>query len=131
MWKPKIGGKMNRAESATPKRLRVGRVHLYCRKLWQDQPLIAEKIASEVLLILTQAYELKPCFFSGKSEKGILSGLFYHLSKRYKSIKTQHVIARSLKTTEMTVRASYRDWVKHFPKLLNDFPRKEINTFQC
>jgi transcription initiation factor TFIIIB Brf1 subunit/transcription initiation factor TFIIB len=114
-------GIMNRTEGKTPKRFTVECVRFYCRQIWQDQPSVAEKIASEILLILTQAYEREPCFFSGKSEKGILSGLFYRLGQRHKSIKTQHAIARSLKTTEMTVRASYRDWVKHFPRLFDDF----------
>jgi hypothetical protein len=59
-------------------------------KCGRGQSSIAEKVASEASLILTQAYERKPCFFSGKSEKGILSGLFYHLSQKYKSTKTQH-----------------------------------------
>jgi len=110
---------MNGSKDATPKWLTVGCVRFYCHKVWQDQPSIAEKIASDVLLILTQAYERKPCFFSGKSEKGILSGLLYHLSRRCKSAKTQRAIARSLKTTEMTVRASHRNWLEQFPDLLN------------
>jgi transcription initiation factor TFIIIB Brf1 subunit/transcription initiation factor TFIIB len=110
---------VNKQENATPKRPTVGQVRFYCHKLWQDQLSAAEAIASEASLILIQAYEKKPFFFSGKSEKGILSGLFYHLGQKYESVKTQHAIAQSLKTTEMTVRASYHDWIEQFPDLLN------------
>jgi transcription initiation factor TFIIIB Brf1 subunit/transcription initiation factor TFIIB len=58
-------------------------------------------------------------FFQRKSGRGILSGLSYYLSQKYEENKTQRLIARSLKTTEMTVRASYRNWTKQFPDLLN------------
>lgn len=110
---------MNTPESATPKRLRAANVRFCCHKIWPDHPSTAEEMASEALLILTTAYERRPCFFSGKSEKGILSGLLYYLGQKHKNIKTQHSIARSLTTTEMTVRASYRDWMEQFPDLLS------------
>jgi len=110
---------MSKHESTVPKRPTVEQVRFFCHKVWHGQPSTAEVIASEASLILIQAYDRKPFFFGGKSEKGILSGLLYHLGQKYESIKTQHAIARSLRTTEMTVRASYRDWMEQFPDLLS------------
>jgi hypothetical protein len=109
---------MSRNESINPKRPTFEQVRSCSHKLWQGEPSTADVIASEASLILIQAYEKKPFFFSGKSEKGILSGLFYHLGRKHDSIKTQQTIAKSLDTTEMTVRTSYRDWIAQFPDLL-------------
>jgi transcription initiation factor TFIIIB Brf1 subunit/transcription initiation factor TFIIB len=108
----------NKSEGITPKWLKVDRVNSYCRKIWRNNPSVAKKNAFEMLLILNQAYEKKPCFFSGKTEKGILSGLLYYLSQKNNSVKTQLLIARSLETTEVTVRESYRNWIQQFPHLI-------------
>lgn len=87
-------------------------------KIWQDQPLTAEAVASEALRIVDLAHRRNSIFFSGKSKRGIIGGLFYCLGSRLSPFKTQKEIARSLGTTEMTVRASSRDWQKQFPDLV-------------
>jgi hypothetical protein len=40
---------MKKSVGATPKWLIIERMRSYCHKTWQDQPSIAEKIASEDL----------------------------------------------------------------------------------
>jgi len=82
------------------------------QKIWHNQQLVATKIASEALDIISETYQANPTFFGGKSAKGIVGGLFYLLGHQYNSIKTQREIARSLNATEVTIRASYREWVK-------------------
>ena len=85
---------------------------LFAQKTWQSQRQVADFMASEALSVICETYRTNPTFFSGKSTKGIVGGLFYLLGHRYSSIKTQKEIARSLNTTEMTIRASYREWMK-------------------
>jgi transcription initiation factor TFIIIB Brf1 subunit/transcription initiation factor TFIIB len=84
------------------------------QKTWQDQPSVARSMASEALSVIYETYGTNPTFFSGKSAKGIVGGLFYLLGRFNGNVKTQKEIARSLGTTEMTIRASYRTWVKPF-----------------
>jgi transcription initiation factor TFIIIB Brf1 subunit/transcription initiation factor TFIIB len=52
--------------------------------------------------IIDEAYKRNRVFFSGKSKRGIIAGLFYCLDRSLGSFKTQKEIARSLNTTEMT-----------------------------
>jgi len=82
------------------------------QKIWQNQSKVATEIASEALTIISEKYQTDPTFFSGKSAKGILSGLFYLLGHRHDSTRTQREIAVSLNTTEVTLRASCREWAK-------------------
>ena len=84
----------------------------FAQKIWHNQQPVATKIASEALNIISETYQANPTFFGGKSTKGIVGGLFYLLGHQYNSIKTQREIARSLKATEVTIRASYHEWVK-------------------
>jgi len=90
----------------------------FADKIWQDQPKTAERVAREASKIVDLAYRRKSVFFSGKSKRGIVAGLFYCLGLSLGSFKTQREIARSLNTTEMTVRASSRIWPKEFPDLV-------------
>jgi transcription initiation factor TFIIIB Brf1 subunit/transcription initiation factor TFIIB len=73
---------------------------------------LTTEIASEALTIIRKKYETDPTFFSGKSSKGIIGGLFYLLGQRFGNFKTQRQIATSLNTTEITIRASYRTWAE-------------------
>lgn len=82
------------------------------QKIWQGQNEVATKIASETLAVIRVKYQTDPTFFSGKSAKGIVGGLFYLLGQRYGSMRTQRQIALGLSTTEVTVRASSREWTQ-------------------
>jgi transcription initiation factor TFIIIB Brf1 subunit/transcription initiation factor TFIIB len=90
----------------------------FANKIWRDQPKTAETISLKASRTICEAYRRKSMFFSGKSNRGIVAGLFYCLGLSLGSFKTQREIARSLNTTEMTVRASSRDWPKQFPDLV-------------
>lgn len=99
----------NNVERLSPKK-----VLLYASKLWEDK-LISELIASETSKIIKTVYRKKSAFFSGKSAKGVLSGIFYLLGIKNKAKKTQRDIAHSLNTNDVTVRDSYREWLGTFP----------------
>jgi transcription initiation factor TFIIIB Brf1 subunit/transcription initiation factor TFIIB len=90
----------------------------FANKIWQDQPKTAETVSMEASKIVDIAYRRNSVFFSGKSKRGVVAGLFYCLGLSLGSFKTQREIARSMNTTEMTVRASSRDWPKQFPDLV-------------
>jgi transcription initiation factor TFIIIB Brf1 subunit/transcription initiation factor TFIIB len=89
----------------------------FANKIWRDQPKTAETMSLKASKIIREAYRRNRLFFSGKSKRGVVAGLFYCLGRSLGSFKTQREIAKSLKTTEMTVRASSRDWSKQFPDL--------------
>jgi transcription initiation factor TFIIIB Brf1 subunit/transcription initiation factor TFIIB len=108
----------NEPKKFTTKRLSSKKVLICASKLWQDKS-IAEAMASEASRIIKTAYEKKSVFFSGKSEKGLLAGIFYLLGRKNKAIKTQREIARSLNTNDVTVRSSYREWIDAFPELFD------------
>lgn len=90
----------------------------FASTIWQNQPSVAADVSIRASKIIQTVYEKRPAFFSGKSEKGIFSGLFYHLGSNVGSMKTQQEVALALGTTETTTRASCRDWLKYFPELL-------------
>jgi transcription initiation factor TFIIIB Brf1 subunit/transcription initiation factor TFIIB len=100
----------------------------FAQKIWRNQHSAAEKIALEALNVICETYQTNPAFFSGKSAKGIVGGLFYLLGHRYSKVKTQKEIARSLNATDMTIRASYREWLKEFPELFQDVNDKMRRT---
>lgn len=51
----------------------------FAQKTWRNQHSAAEKIALEALNVICETYQTNPAFFSGKSAKGIVGGLFYLL----------------------------------------------------
>jgi transcription initiation factor TFIIIB Brf1 subunit/transcription initiation factor TFIIB len=81
---------------------------------------LAEKISLEAFEIMAKASASSFIFFNGKSSKNILGGLFYLLGLRFVCVKTQKEIAVQLGTTDVTIRVSYRDWLKAFPELFRD-----------
>jgi transcription initiation factor TFIIIB Brf1 subunit/transcription initiation factor TFIIB len=85
-------------------------------RVWQD-PIIAEPMAEEASQIIKTIHLKNRIFLSGKSEKGLLSGLFYLLGIKNEARKTQREIARGLNTNDVTVRNSYRDWLNIHPEL--------------
>ena len=97
---------------------RIGKEEMLslAQKIWQSQNQVATEIASEALTIIREKYEADPTFFSGKSVKGIAGGLFYLLGQRYGNLRTQRQIAKNLNTTEVTIRASCREWTESVQK---------------
>ena len=89
------------------------------RAVWVNQA-IADEIASEAMQILEQASKANFRFFSGKSPKCILGGLFYILGFKFKAIKTQREIASFLCTTEVSICKSYNSWMNEFPYYFTD-----------
>jgi transcription initiation factor TFIIIB Brf1 subunit/transcription initiation factor TFIIB len=81
----------------------------YASKIWKGQELAAKAMASEAVRIIREAYEKAPSFFSDKSRKWVLGGLFYLVGIKMNAAKTQKKIARCLDTEEMTIRNSYRE----------------------
>jgi transcription initiation factor TFIIIB Brf1 subunit/transcription initiation factor TFIIB len=109
---------MNKRRRLKANRIPDKYITAFANKVWQDQPKTAETIAREASKTVNMAYRRNSVFFSGKSKRGVVAGLFYCLGLSLGSFKTQRQIAQSLKTTEMTVRASSRDWQKQFPDLV-------------
>jgi transcription initiation factor TFIIIB Brf1 subunit/transcription initiation factor TFIIB len=95
--------------------------------VWSDRAL-AGKIASSALELITNVHESKFTFFSGKSSRGLLGGLFYILGFRYGAEKKQKELAEKLGTTDVTIRASYRNWLEEFPELFADVNDKITNN---
>jgi hypothetical protein len=95
-----------------PNRIGKEEILSLAQKIWPGQDKVAAEIASEALAIIREKYETDPTFFSGKSTKRIVSGLFYLLGQRYGNLRTQKQIAVSLNTTEVTMRASCREWAE-------------------
>lgn len=97
------------------------------RVVWSDQGL-AEKIESSAMELITNASNRKFSFFSGKSSRGLLGGLFYLLGYRYNAVKKQKELAEKLGTTDVTIRTSYRKWLEDFPDLFTDVSDKITNN---
>jgi hypothetical protein len=102
-------------------------VAVAAKTVWSDR-VIAEKIASSALEIITNANKSKFAFFSGKSSRGLIGGLFYLLGFRYDAEKKQKELAEKLGTTDVTIRASYRKWLEEFPDLFADVNDKIANN---
>jgi predicted hydrocarbon binding protein len=101
---------MTKTKNELPKRLSAKQIFEAAKAIWLNQPIIAEDVASKASKMIQSTFEAAPMFFSGKSSKRILSGLFYQLSLNTVNAKTQREIASALGTTEMTTRMSYREW---------------------
>ena len=84
----------------------------------------ANQIARDTVQIINKTYARKFSFFTGKSSKSLLGGLFYLLGYRHNAIKKQREIAVKLGTTEVSIRASYRQWLETFPDLFLDIISK-------
>lgn len=89
------------------------------REVWGCQST-ADKIAKETFEIITKTSEEKLDFYSGKSSRAILGGLFYLLGIKYAAVKTQKEVAVKLYTTDVTIRYSYRRWLEAFSDFFQD-----------
>ena len=97
------------------------------KSVWSEQ-VTAEKIAANALEIIANAYKSRFAFFSGKSSRGLIGGLFYLLGFRYDVVKKQKELAEKLGTTDVTIRTSYRKWLDEFPEFFADVSDKIINN---
>lgn len=97
------------------------------KAVWSN-PVTAEKIAANALEIITNAHKSKFAFFSGKTSRGLIGGLFYILGFRYGAEKKQKELAEKLGTTDVTIRAAYKNWLEEFPKLFADVNDKITNN---
>jgi hypothetical protein len=100
----------------------------YAHMVWPNQHSMARRVASEALTVIRETCQINPTLFTRKSGKGIVGGLFYLLGHRYGSIKTQREIARSLNTTEITIGASCRAWMKPFQDYSRQRNRQQRNA---
>lgn len=74
----------------------------------------------DALEIIAKAHKRKFAFFNGKTSRGLVGGLFYLLGHKYDVVKNQKELADRLGTTDVTIRASYRNWLEAFPDLFLD-----------
>ena len=82
--------------------------------------LIAHAISQETVDIIMKTHKRKFSFFTGKTSRGLVGGLFYLLSYKYDAVKNQKELADRLGTSDVTIRASYRNWLEEFPDLFQD-----------
>jgi hypothetical protein len=87
--------------------------------IWKD-PSTANKIAQSAIQTINQTHKRKFTFYNGKKSRTLVSGLFYLLGYRYDAAKKQRELAWKLGTSDVTVRASYREWLEEFPDLFLD-----------
>jgi hypothetical protein len=114
---------LNEQKGRSADRLSSKKVLLCALMVWKNR-VIAELMAAETSRIIKTVYKKRSIFFGGKSEKGLLAGIFYLLGRKHNAKKTQQEIARNLSTNDVTVRDSYREWLKAFP----DFFGTSIST---
>jgi CheY-like chemotaxis protein len=100
----------------------------WANKTWEGQKQIAESMALKAIRLAREAYEKNPAFFESRSRKWILGGLFYLLGKRNGVAKTQKQMAQSLDTNEMTIRASYREWLAQFPEFWSETTQNRMRA---
>ncbi len=109
---------LNMLRRISPKEITIA-----ARRLWQD-PLVAETIDRETVDLITKIQKHNLSFFSGKTSRGLVGGLFYLLGYRHDSVKNQKEIADLLGTSDVTIRSSYRNWLEEFPDLFQDIVGK-------
>ncbi len=101
------------------RRISQEEVSIAAQLIWSDKT-VANKVTSDALETINRTHKRRFVFFNGKSSKNVVGGLFYLLGYRYNDVKKQRELADQLNTTDVTIRASYRQWLKEFPDLFND-----------
>jgi len=91
--------------------------------LWSNKKT-SRKITTDAVEIINQACMKKFAFGNGKSFSCIMGGLFYFLGFRYNDPKKQREIAIALQITDVSIRSSYKRWLKEFPDLFQDVRAK-------
>ena len=101
--------------------------------VWNDKNA-ADKIAQDTIEIINKTYKRRFAFYNGRKSASLVGGLFYLLGYRFNNIKKQRELASGLGVSDVTIRASYRQWLREFPDLFLDviakFARdKELQYF--
>jgi hypothetical protein len=109
---------------------KIQQITAISQMLWSNKK-ISGKITKDVIKIMNQVNRKNFLFCNGKSLRCPLGGLFYLLGHRYNDRKKQREIARTLQTTEVSVRIYYRKWLKDFPELFQDITEKLSNREPC
>jgi len=94
-------------------------VEIAAKTIWPNQ-LIANAISQETVDIIMKTHKRKFSFFNGKTSRGLVGGLFYLLGYKYDAVKNQKELADRLGTSDVTIRASYRNWLEESPDLFQD-----------
>jgi transcription initiation factor TFIIIB Brf1 subunit/transcription initiation factor TFIIB len=94
-------------------------IKIAARTVWHNQ-LVANAISEETVDIITKTHKRKFSFFTGKTSRGLVGGLFYLLGYKYDAAKNQKELADRLGTSDVTIRASYRNWLEEFPDLFQE-----------
>ncbi len=113
------------------KRIPMEEVVAAAHLTWSNE-VIADAISVEAVEILSKTYQRKFSFFNGKSSKNLVGGLFFLLGFRHGAPKKQRELADKLGTTDVTIRMSYKLWLKTFPDLFMDVMAKlaQNNAFR-
>jgi transcription initiation factor TFIIIB Brf1 subunit/transcription initiation factor TFIIB len=101
------------------RRISTEEISAAAHTIWKNKPL-ADKIAQDAIQIIDQTHKKRFAFYNGKTSKGLVGGLFYLLGHRYKAVKHQRELAWRLGTSDVTIRASYRQWLQTFPDVFPD-----------
>jgi hypothetical protein len=101
------------------KRIPLDEVLAASHSIWLNAET-ADNIALDTIQIINKSYKRKFSFFNGKTSRRLVGGLFYLLGYRYDAVKRQKELAKKLGTTDVSIRASYRQWLETFPDLFLD-----------
>ncbi len=101
------------------KRISPEEISAAAHLIWKN-PTTADKIALNAIQTINQTHKRKFAFYNGKKSRTLVGGLFYLLGYRYNAVKKQRELAWKLGTSDVTVRASYREWLAEFPDLFVD-----------
>jgi hypothetical protein len=77
---------------------------------------VVHQICVDAVTLVNMADSQNRLFFCGKSQRGLLAGLFYLLSFKHNVRVTQLKIADSVNLAAVTVRLSYQGWMCAFPE---------------
>jgi hypothetical protein len=94
-------------------------VEVAAKTIWPNH-LLAKTISEETVDIIMKTHKRKFSFFTGKTSRGLVGGLFYLLGYKYDAVKNQKELADRLGTSDVTIRTSYRSWLEEFPDLFQD-----------
>lgn len=110
-------------QASIPCQVSGKKINLAAKTVWGDKR-IAARIGRETGIIIVETYRRNHFFFNAKSFRRIISGLFFLLGYRFNVAMSEVELAKRLGTTDVTVRASYRDWLETFPELFKDIVAK-------
>ena len=119
-------GQLPDIECITQSLRKVQEITAAAHLLWPNKKT-AEKITNNAVEIINQVYKRKFSFCNGKSLRCLGGGLFYLLGFRYDDLKKQREIAIVLQITDVSIRSSYKRWLKEFPDLFQDVIAKLVD----